>query len=80
MDGISLTQILVIGLIVLILFGSKKLPEFGKSIGKSIRSFKDGLSEIDAESKDVSNQITQQNQTDAKATAKQPEKDTANKS
>ena len=67
MDGISLTQILVIGVIVLILFGSKKLPEFGKSIGKSIRSFKDGLSEIDADSKDVTNtQLTQQNQTTEK--------------
>lgn len=66
MDGISLPQILVIAVIVLILFGSKKLPEFGKSIGKSIKSFKEGLSEIDADSKDVTNtQISQnkQNQT-----------------
>lgn len=72
MDGISLTQVLVIGVIVLILFGSKKLPEFGKSIGKSIRSFKEGLSEIDADSKDVTNtQLTQQNQaTEKKETTK----------
>lgn len=67
MDGISLTQILVIGVIVLILFGSKKLPEFGKSIGKSIRSFKEGLSEIDADSKDVTTtQLSQQNETSEK--------------
>jgi sec-independent protein translocase protein TatA len=67
MDGISLTQMLVIGVIVLILFGSKKLPEFGKSIGKSIRSFKDGLSEIDADAKDITNtQLSQQNQTTEK--------------
>ena len=60
MDGISMGQIVIIAVIVLILFGSKKLPEFGKSIGKSIKSFKEGLSEIDAESKDVSNtQLTQ---------------------
>ena len=72
MYGISLTQVLVIGVIVLILFGSKKLPEFGKSIGKSIRSFKEGLSEIDADSKDVTNtQLTQQNQaTEKKETTK----------
>lgn len=63
MDGISLPQILVIAVIVLILFGSKKLPEFGKSIGKSIKSFKEGLSEIDADSKDVTNtQISQNKQ------------------
>ena len=77
MDGISLPQIIIIGLIILILFGSKKLPEFGKSIGKSIRSFKDGLSEIDAESKDVSNQITKTDQPPADPT-KQTEKDTTN--
>lgn len=65
MDGISMGQIVVIAVIVLILFGSKKLPEFGKSIGKSIRSFKDGLSEIDAESKDVSKtQLPQNNQSE----------------
>lgn len=61
MDGISLPQILVIAVIVLILFGSKKLPEFGKSIGKSIKSFKEGLNEIDAESKDVTNSQISQN-------------------
>lgn len=66
MDGISMGQIVVIAVIVLILFGSKKLPEFGKSIGKSIRSFKDGLSEMDAESKDVTNtQLTQNEQKQA---------------
>lgn len=73
MDGISLPQILVIAVIVLILFGSKKLPEFGKSIGKSIKSFKEGLSEIDAESKDVTNtQISQNKQqtTDQPTTTK----------
>jgi TatA/E family protein of Tat protein translocase len=53
MDGISLTQIIVIGLIILILFGSNKLPVFGQSLGKAIKGFKQGLNEVDAEAKDV---------------------------
>ena len=55
MDGISLPQIIIIGLIILILFGSNKLPVFGQSLGKAIKGFKQGLNEIDADAKDVSN-------------------------
>ncbi len=56
MDGISLPQIIIIGLIILILFGSNKLPVFGQSLGKAIKGFKQGLNEIDADAKDVSQQ------------------------
>ena len=73
MDGISMGQIVIIAVIVLILFGSKKLPEFGKSIGKSIKSFKEGFSDIDAESKDVSNTQLTQNK-DSQTTDKQTTK------
>lgn len=63
MDGISLTQIIVIGLIVLILFGANKLPTFGQGLGKAIKGFKDGLNEVDVQSKDVSNKMLDQNKT-----------------
>ena len=36
-------EILVIALIVLVLFGGKKIPELMKGIGKGVRSFKDGM-------------------------------------
>jgi sec-independent protein translocase protein TatA len=36
---------IIIGLIFVLLFGAKKLPELGGAIGKSIRSFKDGVDE-----------------------------------
>lgn len=35
---------LVILLVVLLLFGAKRIPELGKGLGKGIRSFKEGLS------------------------------------
>ena len=36
-------EILVIALIVLLLFGGKKIPELMKGLGKGVRSFKDGI-------------------------------------
>jgi sec-independent protein translocase protein TatA len=41
--------LLVIFLIVLVLFGRKRLPGLGKSIGQSIRGFKSGLQGADQE-------------------------------
>ena len=42
-------EILVIALVVLLLFGGKKIPELMKGLGKGIRSFKDGMNSIEKE-------------------------------
>jgi sec-independent protein translocase protein TatA len=39
----GLPEMIVIGLIFVLLFGAKKLPELGGAIGKSIKSFKQGV-------------------------------------
>ena len=41
------TEVLVIILIVLLLFGAKKIPELMKGVGKGVKSFKDGMNGID---------------------------------
>lgn len=41
--GIGLPEIAVIALIVLLLFGGKKIPELMKGLGTGVKSFKDGL-------------------------------------
>ena len=46
MFGLSLGHILVI-LVVLLLFGARRLPELGSSLGKGLRAFKKGLDEDD---------------------------------
>ena len=46
---IGLTEILVILLIVVIFFGGKKIPELMKGIGKGVRSFKDGMNNVEKE-------------------------------
>jgi sec-independent protein translocase protein TatA len=44
---VGITELLVILAIVLLLFGSKKLPELADGMGKAIRNFKKGISTDD---------------------------------
>ena len=44
--SIGWTEILIIALIVLLLFGGKKIPELMKGLGKGLRSFKEGVNNI----------------------------------
>ena len=41
-------EIIVIVLVVLLLFGGKKIPELMKGLGRGVKSFKDGLNETSA--------------------------------
>ncbi|MBR2031456.1 MAG: twin-arginine translocase TatA/TatE family subunit [Alistipes sp.] len=50
--GIGMTEILIIALIILLLFGGKKIPELMKGLGKGVRSFKDGVNNITDEEKE----------------------------
>ena len=43
----SITHWLILALVVLLLFGAKRIPEVGSSLGKGIREFKRSLSDID---------------------------------
>ena len=45
MFGLGLQEILIIALIVLLLFGGKKIPELMKGLGKGVKSFKEGMKE-----------------------------------
>lgn len=46
-------EIVIVALIVLLLFGGKKIPELMKGLGKGVKSFKDGLNEVEKDIKDV---------------------------
>jgi sec-independent protein translocase protein TatA len=41
--GIPLWELLLILLVVLLVFGPKRLPEMGRSLGKGMREFKDSI-------------------------------------
>ena len=42
-------EILIIALVVLLLFGGKKIPELMKGLGKGVKSFKDGMKDVEEE-------------------------------
>ena len=46
MGNLGFTEIMVILLVVLLLFGAKRLPEVGSSIGKGIREFKRSMKDV----------------------------------
>lgn len=48
-SGIGFGEMLVIGMLVLIVFGPRRLPEISRSMGKAIREFKRGMNEIQRE-------------------------------
>ena len=45
-------EIVLIALVILLIFGGKKIPELMKGLGKGVKSFKDGLKEVDDELND----------------------------
>jgi sec-independent protein translocase protein TatA len=45
--NLGFMEILLILVVVLLLFGAKRLPEIGSSFGKSIREFKKGFTDVD---------------------------------
>lgn len=44
-------ELIIIALVVLLLFGGKKIPELMRSLGRGVKSFKDGVNEVEAELK-----------------------------
>ncbi len=40
-------EIVIIAFVVLLLFGGKKIPELMRGVGKGVRSFKDGMNDIE---------------------------------
>ncbi len=54
LGGLGMWEMIMIFLVVLLLFGAKRLPEIGSSLGKGIREFKGSIKEIEKEVKAVS--------------------------
>ena len=46
-------EIVLILLVILLLFGGKKIPELMKGLGKGVKSFKQGMNEVEKEIKEL---------------------------
>lgn len=50
--GLGMQEVLLIALVVLLFFGGKKIPELMKGLGKGVRSFKEGMNNIEKETEE----------------------------
>ena len=56
-------QIVIIVLAILILFGANKIPDFMKGLGKGVKSFKEGMHDVE---KEIKSSDTTEDKTDKK--------------
>jgi sec-independent protein translocase protein TatA len=54
-ENVGSGELLVILLVILVLFGGKKIPEIAQGIGKGIREFKKAVNNVEDQIKDVKN-------------------------
>ena len=54
---IGMWEVVIIALVVLLLFGGRKIPELMKGLGKGVKSFKEGMKEVEDEVKDIKKDI-----------------------
>ena len=50
--SLGMQEVLLIALVVLLFFGGKKIPELMKGVGKGVRSFKEGMNNMEKEIED----------------------------
>lgn len=50
MFGLGWPEVLIIGFVVLLIFGPKKIPEIGSALGKTLRGFKQEVNKNELES------------------------------
>ena len=56
-QNFGLPEILIIALVILLLFGGRKIPELMKGLGKGVKSFKQGMNEAEKDLEDLKKDI-----------------------
>jgi sec-independent protein translocase protein TatA len=72
--GIGAWEMVILLLVLLLVFGAKRLPEMGRSLGKGMREFKDSVSGNDAD--DAHTELPPPDSTSSQASSQTRERDT----
>jgi sec-independent protein translocase protein TatA len=62
-----MTELLIVLTIILLVFGAKRVPQLGRSLGKGIREFREGVAEASREDDDAAELRARKNEEGAKA-------------
>ena len=54
---VGMWEVIIIALVVLLLFGGKKIPELMKGLGKGVKSFKEGMKDVENDVKEIKKDI-----------------------
>ena len=58
LGSIGMPELIIIFIIVLLLFGAKKIPELMNGLGKGVKSFKKGMKEVEDEIEKIDTDIS----------------------
>ena len=62
LGGLRGSEIIIIALVILLLFGGRKIPELMRGLGKGVRSFRQGMKEVNDEiNSDSSDEVSAKN-------------------
>lgn len=59
-------EIILIALIIILLFGGRKIPELMKGLGKGVKSFKEGMKDVESDMKEIKKEIENDSNSDKK--------------
>lgn len=57
LQNLGAGEIVIIALVIILLFGGKKIPELMKGLGKGVKSFKDGMADVEKEIGNLDDEI-----------------------
>jgi len=54
---VGMWEVIIIALVILLIFGGKKIPELMKGLGKGVKSFKEGMKDVEDDVKEIKKEI-----------------------
>ena len=54
---VGMWEVIIIALVILLIFGGKKIPELMKGLGKGVKSFKEGMKEVEEDVNEIKKDI-----------------------
>ena len=54
---VGMWEVIIIALVILLIFGGKKIPELMKGLGKGVKNFKEGMKDVEDDVKEIKKEI-----------------------